>query len=53
MTPISIKTYPEGEYTVIELIWYDSRMRKPASIKVGMDKADTLGLIERLRELVG
>lgn len=53
MTPISISTYPEGEYTVIELSWYDQRLRKPQSVRAGMDKEAIEDLIGKLTDLKG
>ncbi len=52
MTPISINTYTEGEYTVIELRWYDSRLRKPQYVRAGMDKARVKELIIELQGLI-
>jgi hypothetical protein len=52
MTPISISTYPEGEYTVLELRWFDNRLRKPQSVRAGMDKDRVLALIGELQEMV-
>ncbi|CAB5212753.1 hypothetical protein UFOVP191_16 [uncultured Caudovirales phage] len=52
MTPISITTYPEGEYTVLELRWYDQRLRKPQYVRAGMDVSKVLKLIEELQELI-
>lgn len=52
MTPISISTYPEGEYTVLELRWYDARLRKPQYVRAGMDKQRLAELIIELQELI-
>ncbi len=52
MTPISITTYPEGEYTVIEMRWFDQRLRKPQYVRAGMDKSRVEQLIAELKELI-
>ncbi len=52
MSSISINTYFESPYVVVELHWYDERLRKPQSVRAGMDRDRVEQLIAALQELM-
>ncbi len=51
MTPVAINTYYQDQKPVLEISWYDQKIRRSANIRIGMDAESINDAITKLQQL--